>query len=79
MYLKYYAFSESGLDMRYSWILMGLIMIAQTLVISSTPKTYKIIVFYSYTFVVYAFFQFLFIYLIPKLCTKKLHVQIKEN
>ncbi|XP_070502922.1 uncharacterized protein [Chironomus tepperi] len=61
-------------------ILMTPVLIAlQSYAISYTPKTYKIIIFYSYTFVTYALFQFLYLYLISKYCVKKDPKKDKEN
>lgn len=83
--MKFIYFSESQLDTRFSWIVTAVLMIAQSYVISSTPKTYKIIVFYSYTFIMYALFQSLFMFLIPKLCNEDIvveretKVKFKEN
>jgi hypothetical protein len=47
------------------------VMIIQWQVIDFTPKMMKIVIFYTYTAVVYASFQFILLKLIPKMCAQK--------
>lgn len=54
------------------------IMIVQWQLIINTPKMMKIVIFYAYTAVVYAFFQFVFLKMIPKICAQKT-VEVASN
>lgn len=54
------------------------LMIIHWQLIVYTPKQFKLLIFYAYTFIVYAIFQFLFLSAIPKLCAQKLE-KPKEN
>ncbi|KAL7023609.1 hypothetical protein ACKWTF_012705 [Chironomus riparius] len=67
------------LNFKRSILVTPVLIAIQSYVISNTPKTYKIIVFYSYTFVTYAFFQFLYIFIISKYCVRKDPKKDKEN
>jgi predicted P-loop ATPase/GTPase len=66
------------LNMVKSVPVMIVLMLIQWQLILYTPKTYKIMIFYAYTFVVYAIFQFLFLTIIPKFCAQKAE-KPKEN
>lgn len=47
-----------------------------------TPKMFKLLIFYAYTFVVYATMQYTFLSIIPKYCANKKdqkNVKPKEN
>lgn len=63
-----------------SIIVAFLLMFIQWQLIQNTPKMYKLIIFYSYTFVVYTVFQYLFLSIIPKFCAQeKIIEKPKEN
>lgn len=56
-----------------------LLMTIQWQLIVHTPKMLKLLIFYAYTFVVYAIFQFLFVALIPRYCTKKIDNSVEKE
>ncbi|KAG5670407.1 hypothetical protein PVAND_000675 [Polypedilum vanderplanki] len=60
---------ESKLKFFESAVMTICLIILQFCAIYETPKNYKIIIFYSYSFIIYAFFQFMFIYFVPKIAT----------
>jgi hypothetical protein len=62
---------DTKMNITKAAITTGILMLLQIAAISNTPKTYKIIVFYSYTFIMNAFFQFIFLYFVPKVCSIK--------
>lgn len=49
---------------------VAFLMYIQWQFIAYTPKTFKLIIFYTYTFVVYAFFQYFFLIIVPKYCAE---------
>lgn len=79
VYLTFFIFRITQLDLKKSIIVTILLTAAQAFVILNTPKGYKITVFYSYTFVAYALSQFLFMFVIPKYCTVNDSTKVKAN
>lgn len=47
-----------------------LLVVVQWLFIFNTPRSFKILIFYAYTAVVYAIFQYLFLTVITKFCAR---------
>lgn len=77
--LKTIAPSELRFNYFKSIPLTACLVFAQRQFILNTPTTYKFFIFYTYTFVIYALFQYLTIALIPKLCARKTAEKSKTN